>query len=170
MSTALTTPSTPSAPPPVNPTKGPLRGQTTLAAEIDRWQTLADNLTPQIDQMPGLKEPLAQFQTLLAAAKAVRNQLHTLRADTDSAITQRNQLLVDGGDLFARLALGLQAAHGPRSPRLREYGLKPRKPRPGRPRKTPPPAVEVTAVHPPTPQPNASPATTVPGVVASPGK
>src|ERR1700709_1550222 len=114
---------TSSVPPPVNPAKGPLRGQTTLAAEIDRWQTLSDNLAPQIDDFPGLQAPFAQFLMLLNGAKSIRNQLHTLRADTDSALTQRNQVLVDGGDLFTRLTLGLQSVHGPRSPRLREYGL-----------------------------------------------
>src|SRR5437763_9263573 len=108
MSTAA---STPSVTPTGNPAKGSKRGQTTLAAEIDRWQALVDNLTPQVDQMPGLKEPLARFQALLAQAKAIRNQIHTLRADTDSALTQRNQLLLDGGDLFGRLPLGLQSVH-----------------------------------------------------------
>jgi hypothetical protein len=165
MSTAA---STPSVTPPGNPAKGSKRGQTTLAAEIDRWQTLVDNLAPQVDQMPGLKEPLAQFQALLAQAKAIRNQIHMLRAETDSAITQRDQVLVDGGDLFGRLALGLQSVHGLRSPRLREFGLKPRKSRTGRTRKTTPPPVEVTTTHPT--QPNTPAATAVPAAGASPGK
>ncbi|HZF12187.1 MAG TPA: hypothetical protein VFE33_25655 [Thermoanaerobaculia bacterium] len=190
MNTVGTTTSVPPSPtPPVNPAKGNKRGQTTLAAEIDRWEALADNLAPQIDQVPGLKEPFTQFQTLLAQAKAVRNQINTLRANADAALTQRNQLLVDGGDLFSRLHLGLQSVHGPRSPRLREFGLKPRKPRSGRPRKTPaptttttPPPVEVSA-HPPAAEPPAVaavagipvtaagiPATAVPAIAASPGQ
>src|SRR6476660_2293369 len=101
---------------PANPAKGNQRGQTTLAAEIDRWQALANNMAPQIEQMPGLKEPFAQFQTLLAQAIAVRNQLNTLKADTATALTQRDQLLVDGAAFFSRLRLGLQSAHGPESP------------------------------------------------------
>ena len=155
-SNASTVPSTtPSAP--VNPAKGSQRGQTTLAAEIDRWQALADNLAPQIDQMPGLKEPFAQFQILLAEAKAVRNQLNTLRAGTATALTQRDLLVVDGGALFTRLSLGLQSFHGPRNPHLRAFGLKPKKKPTGRPRTNPipTPAVEVAPVHPPAPAPKA---------------
>jgi len=153
MNTVGNTSSVPSTvPPPANPAKGNQRGQTTLAAETDRWQALAENMAPKIDQVPGLKEQFVQFQALLAEAKTVRNQLKTLKADTGTALDRRNQLLVDGGDLFSRLHLGLQAVHGPRSPRLHEFGLKPRKPRTGRPRKTPaptpPPPVEVTT-HPP---------------------
>jgi hypothetical protein len=150
MSTTESTPSVNPVTPPANPAKGNLRGQTTLAAEIDRWLALADNLAPQVDQLPGLKEPFTRFQALLAAAVAVRNQINILKAATATAFTERNQLLQDGGDLFSRLSLALQAVHGPESPRLREYGLKPRR-RIGRPRKvatppptSPPPAVEVT--------------------------
>jgi len=160
MSTASTTP--PTTPSPANPAKGPLRGQTTLAAEIDRWQALADNLAPQVDQMPGIKEQFVQFQAMLVEAKTLRNQLNTLRANTAAALLQRDQLLVDGGDLFTRLSLGLQSVHGPRNPRLKEFGLKPRKKRTGRPRttpaSTPPPPVAVAAVHPPAPEPKAPPA------------
>jgi hypothetical protein len=132
MSTAATTPSTTQ---PANPAKGNQRGKTTLAAEIDRWQALVDNLVPQVDQMPGLKDQLAQFEAKLNEAKALRNRINTLLADTDSARTQRKQLLAEGGDLYSRLTLGLQSFHGPRSPRLREFGLKPRRFGNGRPRK-----------------------------------
>jgi hypothetical protein len=176
MTTTASTPTAPTAATstpgtPANPAKGNLRGQTTLAAEIDRWQTLASNLAPQISQMPGLQDQFTQFQTLLAAAIAVRSQINTLQADTANAFTQRNQLLLDGGDLFSRLSLALRAVHGPASPRLKAYGLKPRQPT-GRPRKTatpppvtpPPPTVEVATVHPPaTTAPTASTAPLHPG-------
>lgn len=159
MSSKETTPSVTPVTPPVNPAKGNKRGQTTLAAEIDRWQALADNLAPQVEQMPALKDAFAQFQSVLATAKAVRNQINTLRANTDMAVAERQQMLVDGGNLYSHLSLGLQFLHGARSPRLREFGLKPRRVAPGRPRKTPtptpvpPPTTEVTT----TPAPPASP-------------
>jgi hypothetical protein len=145
MSTTANTPS-------VTPTKGKLRGQTTLAAEIDRWQALANKLASEINQLPGLQGQLTQFQTLLAGAVALRNQINTLQADTAAAFTQRNQIVLDGGSLFSRLSLALQSVHGPTSPRLKEFGLKPRRPA-GRPGKsaTPPPTVEVTTAHPPVP-------------------
>jgi hypothetical protein len=96
---------------------------------------MVNNLTPQIDDLPGLKDPLTQFQTLLTEAKALRDQLNTLKASTGTAMIRRNQMLSDGGDLFSRLTLSLQGLHGPRNPALRQFGLKPRKARSGRPRK-----------------------------------
>ncbi len=119
----------PSGNPPAHPAKGNQRGQTTLAAEIDRWQALSDNLEPKVAQMPGLQAPFAEFQAMLAEAKTVRNQLNSLRAGTSTAVIRRDQLLQDGGDLYTRLTLGLQSIHGPRSPQLKEFGLKPRRTR-----------------------------------------
>ncbi|MEA2692063.1 MAG: hypothetical protein QOJ16_1450 [Acidobacteriota bacterium] len=167
-----TTAITPPVTRPVNPAKGNQRGQTTLAAEIDRWQALSDNLAPQVDQMPGLKEQFTQFQAMLTEAKAVRNQLLATRAAAATALARRKELLVDGGDLFSRLSLGLQSVHGPRSPRLHEFGLKPRRLRTGRPRKTttPPPPVEVTTGHTPAAEPKPLSATAVPTATASPEK
>ena len=55
MSLPLQTPvPAPSATRPTNPAQGNQRGQTTLAAELDRWQTLADRLATQVDEMPWL--------------------------------------------------------------------------------------------------------------------
>lgn len=138
---------TPSPQPPKNPAKGANRGQTTLAAKIDKMQTLVDNLAPKIDAFPGLQSQFAQLQGMLASAKALRNRLKTLAADSADAISQRNQMIAESESLFQRVQLGLQSVHGPKSDRLREFGLKPRGSRTGRPKgqnpDTPPPLPEV---------------------------
>ena len=129
MSTDINTDKTTAAPtpPPVNPAKGNQRGQTTQAAKFVRWQSLVDNLTPHINQLPGFADSFARFQEMVTTAKTLHNRLKVLRADTGDVLTQRNQLFVDGDDLYTRLSLVLQGVHGPQSDRLREFGLKPRK-------------------------------------------
>ena len=104
-----------------------------------RWQSLVDNLTPHINQLPGFADSFARFQEMVTTAKTLHNRLKVLRADTGDVLTQRNQLFVDGDDLYTRLSLVLQGVHGPQSDRLREFGLKPRK-KTG-PKKTPSPAL-----------------------------
>jgi len=163
-----TTPSvTPSGNPPANPAKGNQRGQTTLAAEINRWEALAESLAPQVDQVAGIKEPFEQFQALLAEAKSLRKQLNGLQASASTAMTRREQVLLDGGDLFSRLHHALQFVHGPRNPQLKEFGLKPlrtRKPRratlpattPTPPITPAPPPVEVGTGHAPAAEPVAT--------------
>jgi hypothetical protein len=155
MSTEANTPTVPSTPNvstvptvptgPANPAKGNLQGQTTLAAKIDRWVALSNNLAPQIDQLPQLRVPFTQFQGVLAQAQAVRDRLKVIKGDGAEAIQQRDALLTEGDDLFTRLNHALKGIHGPQSGRLRDYGIKPRKI--GRPRKmatpVPPPVVEV---------------------------
>lgn len=125
---------TPTPQPPKNPAKGANRGQTTLAAKIDKMQTLVDNLAGKIDSLPGLQNQFAQLQTMLANAKSLRNRLKMLAADSADAMTQRNQMIAESESLFQRVQLGLQSVHGPKSDRLREFGLKPRGNRTGRPK------------------------------------
>ena len=146
MSTQANTPT----PTPANPAKGNLQGQTTLAAKIDRWTGLNNNIAPLIDQMPQFKDQIAQFKSVLAQTQALRDRLKIIKGDGEDAIQQRDALFTEGDDLFTRLSHALRAVHGPESSRLRDYGLKPRKKVGGRPRKTPaptptpaPPPVEI---------------------------
>ena len=125
---ATTVPSIPTVPNvPANPAKGNLQGQTTLAAKIDRWMALSNNLGPQIDQLPQFRDQITQFQGLLVRAQAVRDRLKVIKGDGDEAVKQRDALFAEGDELFIRLSHALKAVHGPRSGRLRDYGLKPRK-------------------------------------------
>jgi len=144
MSTEVTVPNVPA-----HPAKGNLQGQTTLAAKVDRWTGLNNNLVPLIDQMPQFKDQITQFQSVLTQTQALRDQLNILKGQGEDAVKQRDALFAAGDDLFTRLGLALRAVHGPESSRLRAFGLKPRKKAGGRPKKkTPvpvPPTVEAKA-------------------------
>jgi len=135
---------------PVHPAKGSLQGQTTFAAKIDRWRGLNNNLAPQIDQLPQFKDAFAQFQALLSQAQTLRDRMKIIQGDANEAIQQRSAIFAAGDELFTRLSHALKAVHGPQSGRLKDFGIKPRKP--GRPKKKaptdPPPAPEVSATPP----------------------
>jgi hypothetical protein len=141
-------PAVPTPAEPANPAKGNQQGQRTLAAKVDRWSALSDNLLPYIDQLPHLKDTFTEFQAKLASAKTLRNLLKKLRADSGDAMTQRNEMLAGGEDLYTRLSLGLQSLHGPTSDRLHEFGLKPKKKSARQ-----PVVVSITPTVPPTPNP-----------------
>lgn len=153
--TLVPSPTPAPTPSPTHPAKGSKRGQTTLAAKIDRWASLVDNLMPHIDQFPGLMESFTHFQAMVQTAKTLRNRLKVLRADTGDALTQRNQMVVDGEDLYTRLSLVLQGVHGPQSDRLREFGIKPR--RKTGPKKNPLPPMTVAPELAPAPVPEGKP-------------
>jgi hypothetical protein len=144
MSTEVTIPNVPA-----HPAKGNLQGQTTLAAKVDRWTGLNNNLVPLIDQMPQFKDQITQFQSVLTQTQALRDQLKILKSQGENALKQRDALFAEGDNLFTRLGLALRAVHGPESSQLRAFGLKPRKRAGGRPKKkTPvpvPPVVEAKA-------------------------
>jgi hypothetical protein len=109
---------------PANPAKGNLQGQTTLAAKIDRWQKMSDNVTPQLDAFPQLKEFHTEFQQIINEARALGSQLIALAADSLSASARRKQLIATGDDLFSRLGHGLKSALGPKNENLARFGVK----------------------------------------------
>src|SRR3954468_15642571 len=110
--------------PPANPAKGNNRGQTTLAAKIDRWQTMSDNVEEQLAAFPQLKDFQVEFQKIIDEAKALRLQMKDLEAEALSATARRNVLISTGDVLFSRLDHGLRSALGPKSELLVKYGLK----------------------------------------------
>ena len=110
--------------PPANAMKGNLRGQTTLAAKIDRWQKMSDNVQPQLAAFPQLKDFHTEFQKVIDEAQALRSQMKAIAADSLSTVARRNDLIRSGEDLFARLSHGLKSALGPKSERLVQYGVK----------------------------------------------
>jgi len=110
--------------PPANPAKGNLQGQTTLAAKIDRWQHMNDNVKVQLDAFPQLKDFQTQFQQVIDEAKALRLQMMNIEAEALSSTARRNVLISTGDDLFSRLSHGLRSALGPKSELLVKYGVK----------------------------------------------
>jgi ABC-type transporter Mla subunit MlaD len=136
-------PSTPSTP--KDPARGNQQGQTTLAAKIDRWEGMINNLQPLLDEVPQLKPAHAQLQQTVADAKVLRDQLRSMKAVVKSGSSQRKSLMSTGEELFSRLSLGLRSAYGPKSERLAAFAVKPQKT--GRPSLLPetlPPVTEAT--------------------------
>lgn len=110
--------------PPANPAKGNLQGQTTLAAKIDRWQNMNNNVQAQLGNFPQLKDFQAKLQEILADANALRSEMMVIEASALNATVRRNALIQAGDDLYSRLSHGLRAAFGPKSELLVQYGLK----------------------------------------------
>src|SRR5436309_7346698 len=100
---------------PANPAKDALRGQTTLAAKVDRWQNMSNNVALQLDAFPQLKDFHTQLQQTIAEARALGSQLKALDADSLTAVARRKQLIATGNDLFSRLGHGLKSAPAPDS-------------------------------------------------------
>jgi hypothetical protein len=134
--TNTSTPATPSTPStPKNPARGNQQGQTTLAAKIDRWEGMINNLLPLLDEVPQLKPAHGQLQKTVADAKVLRDHLRSVKANLQGSTTQRKEVIATGEELFSRLSLGLRSAFGPKSDRLTAFAVKPLKT--GRPSKLP---------------------------------
>jgi hypothetical protein len=149
--------STPTPNTPQNPARGNQQGQTTLAAKIDRWEGMINNLQPLLDEVPQLKPAHGQLQQTVADAKVLRDQLRNLKAVIKGSTAQRKDVMATGEELFARLSLGLRSAYGPKNERLAAFSVKPRKS--GQPSKVP-------ALIPPAPEVITAPAAAPPGATS----
>jgi len=138
MSANTTTPTPPRTP--KNPAKGNQQGQTTLAAKINRWEAMSNNITPVLENFPQLKTFHSQLQQTIADAKVLRDHLQAMKADVQGSTSQRKELIATGEDLFAHLSLGLRFAFGTDSERLAAFSVKPRR-KTGRTGKQPAPAL-----------------------------
>jgi hypothetical protein len=134
MSTNTNTPSTPKSP--KNPARGNQQGQTTLAAKIDRWEAMSNNLLPMLGEMPQLKQVHTDLQQAIAEAKALRDRLKSMKAEAQASSVQRQQVVAKGESLFSLLSFGLRFAFGPTSQRLNAFAVKPLK-KAGRPATAP---------------------------------
>src|SRR5262249_2932902 len=92
----------------------------------------------------------------------LRERQMVLQADANDATRQRDVLLSTGDELYARLKRGLQSAHGAKSARLKEFGVKPLAA--GRPKKQPPEGTPQAEPAPrrPAPAPPAAPRASAP--------
>jgi hypothetical protein len=154
MNTNDSTPSTPKTP--KNPARGNQQGQTTFAARIDRWEAMANNLLPLLEDMPQLKQVHAELQQTIADAKTLRDHVKSMQGEIRSSTAERKGVITKGEGLFSLLAFGLRFAFGPNSQRLNAFAVKPHG-KPGRPGTTPPPPPPVPEA-PTAPEAHASPA------------
>ncbi|HEV7518334.1 MAG TPA: hypothetical protein VGR07_18710 [Thermoanaerobaculia bacterium] len=123
-----TTPTTPVPPKtPKNPARGNQQGQTTLAAKIDRWEAMSNNLLPILEEIPQLKPFHTELLQTITDAKVLRDHLRATKADVQGSTVRRHELIATGEGLFSHLSLGLRFVFGADSERLAAFSVKPRR-------------------------------------------
>jgi hypothetical protein len=103
--------------------------------KIMRWALLADKLAPKLAERPHLKPVYDELVRLLEDAKAHAFEAASLQAAVQQSRTNRRAIVKSGEALRARLGAALAFEHGTTSVLLNEFGVKPRRGGPGRPKK-----------------------------------
>jgi hypothetical protein len=112
-----------------------------LSDKILRWELLASNLAPMLAERPYLQPVYDQFVQLLDDAKAHAFEAASLQVAVRQSRQNRQAIVKTGEALRSRLGAALAFEHGTTSVLLNEFGVKPRRGGPGRPRKKPAVAV-----------------------------
>ncbi|HEV7518425.1 MAG TPA: hypothetical protein VGR07_19180, partial [Thermoanaerobaculia bacterium] len=103
-----------------------------------RWDLMASKLAPLVAERPHLKPVHDALVQLLADAKAHAFEAKSLRVQAQQSAIDRRALVKTGDSLRARLGAALAFEHGTTSVALTEFGVKPRRGGPGRPKKKKP--------------------------------
>ena len=106
-----------------------------LSDKILRWELLASRLASEVADRPYLKPVYDQLVQLIADAKSHDFEAKSLRVAAQQSTLRRRAIVKEGDSLRARLGAALAFEHGTTSLKLEEFGVKPRRGGPGRPRK-----------------------------------
>jgi hypothetical protein len=103
--------------------------ESSFADKMVAWEQLINSARPHLDEMPHLAAEIDALQTLIPEAKARELEQEAHRARFHEATRLREDAEKRGIDLRNRLVAKLQGHFGPKSERLREFGIHPRLPR-----------------------------------------
>ncbi|HEV7669938.1 MAG TPA: hypothetical protein VGS22_15555 [Thermoanaerobaculia bacterium] len=98
------------------------------AERVSRWDTLVNNLEPQIADLPHLSNTLAELKAVLIEARDLTYKQDDLRAAAQNNNADLGELVKRGDKIRGRLGAGLQFNYGFTSEMLLKYGFRPRRP------------------------------------------
>jgi septal ring factor EnvC (AmiA/AmiB activator) len=112
------------------------RPGTAIYRKLARWEGILGNLGKRLEDIPHLKTQHEALRQRREECLALDREIRSLQGRLYDAQERLDQVAAEGEQLRGRLSAALQAEFGFESPRLQEFGLKPRRPR-GRRKKTP---------------------------------
>ncbi len=100
-----------------------------FSLEVQNWRQLKDAIQRLIEESPESAQHLApmreDLEQALEETQARRGRLMTLKAETRLETRLLRESTARGKALESRLRSALKALHGPASPKLVRYGIKP---------------------------------------------
>jgi predicted nuclease with TOPRIM domain len=100
---------------------------------IDRkriqWEEITLRLGSLLDRLPYLRVPHDELVRKVAETRQLESEIVDLRARLNEALKRLEETAREGERLRGRLTLALKAEYGVDNHRLKEFGLKARRPR-----------------------------------------
>jgi hypothetical protein len=111
--------------------------KTSLADFVTDWEALLKNVVSNAAELPNLDAYRGPLQQLLETAKDTIALSHARRGIKQEETRNLRAIITEGKDAAVKLRSAIKAHYGPRSERLIDYGMRPRRSKP-RPATTPP--------------------------------
>jgi hypothetical protein len=98
----------------------------TLAVTLANWEFLIANLELHQDELPGLQSSREELIAFVDAARATGAEQIEAEGAVSDIIARRRGVTRDGNHLQQYIAAVLRKELGPSSPRLLQFGVRPR--------------------------------------------
>ena len=96
---------------------------------MGEWESLADTVEANADELAYLAETRAQLVFNMEAAKAASIRQASFKSQYQQATRDLEGLVTQGRDLATRIRNGIRTQYGLKSEKLVEFGLQPRRKR-----------------------------------------
>ena len=103
----------------------PSKSGNSLTDFVARWERLLAGAEANKDDMPALERWRTQLEAAASDVKAACQRRDQLEAEAREATRELRTLFGLGRDLASRFQSGVRLLYGRRSPKLREFGMKP---------------------------------------------
>jgi hypothetical protein len=104
--------------------------KTSLADFVTDWEALLKNVGSNASELPDLDAYRAPLEQLLESAKDTIALSHSRRGVKQEETRTLRTIMTEGKDAAVKLRSAIKAHYGPRSERLIDYGMRPRRSKP----------------------------------------
>jgi hypothetical protein len=119
----------------------------TYSEQVDRWQSVAQNIEEQVPSLPGIEVPFAELKQKVEALRAAHDSIQVMTGKQHEAVLNRRNLAREVRDSVRRIAAISRGQLGFKNPLLDTFGVRSEDParRNRKPTETAPPKPQVSS-------------------------
>ena len=96
----------------------------TYSEQVDRWQSVAQNIEEMVPNLPGIEIPFAELKVKVEALRTAHDSIQTMSGKQHEAVVQRRQLAGEVRDAVRRISAIARGQLGFRNPLLDTFGVR----------------------------------------------
>ncbi len=96
----------------------------TYSEQVDRWQSVAQNIEAMVPNLPGIEGPYAELKQKVEALRSAHDNILMMTAKQHEAVLQRRSLAGEVRDAVRRISAISRGQLGFKNPLLDSFGVR----------------------------------------------